>query len=284
MTPRNRRDKQGMSLETARKIEAVKKSLGRQKSVLTAFSGGVDSSLLLALAHEVLGGRAFAGTVASPLLPEKEKRLAKDFTAKRGIKHYLVDAGEMKDPRFIANTPDRCYICKAMHLRALLDKAQEHGIARVVHGVNTDDYSDYRPGLKAAAELPVLAPLAEAGLCKEEIREAARALGLDQWSKPSMACLASRIPYGTPLTPGNLGMVERAEDFLQELGIGQCRVRSHGDLARIEVEESDFHKLGDALLRQKIIIEFQKIGFAYTSLDLGGYVTGNMNRGVLDAG
>ena len=262
------------------KMEKARKILAAQDSVLVAFSGGVDSSLLLALAHDVLGDKAAAGTVDSPLLPRHEKQQALLFAKNQGIRQFFITAGEMGFHEFRENSKNRCYICKGLHMRALLDLAKEQGLARVAHGANTDDYSDYRPGLRAARELSILAPLAEAGLKKKEVREASRAMGLETWNKPSMACLASRIPYGSEVTAEKLAAIEKAEDFLRNQGLEQFRVRHHGDIARIELGEEDFERLLPRPFRRAIVRELESLGFSYVSLDLAGYKTGNLNKGI----
>ncbi|MBI9075911.1 MAG: ATP-dependent sacrificial sulfur transferase LarE [Desulfatibacillum sp.] len=270
-----------MNLELKTRIDKAREILAAQESLLVAFSGGVDSSLLLVLAREVLGNKVAAGTVESLLLPSFEKQHAVIFTKKRGIPHHIIGAHEMNAPDFTENSKNRCYICKGLHMRALADLAQKHGLARVAHGANTDDYSDYRPGLKAARELAILAPLAEAGLDKNAVREASKALGLETWDKPSMACLASRIPYGSLITPEKLAAVEKAEDFLRNQGFIQFRVRHHGDTARIEICENDFANLLSNALRHAIVRHLEGLGFSYVSLDLAGYKTGNLNKGIV---
>lgn len=270
-----------MTPELAGKINAAKQILAQSKSVLVAYSGGVDSTLILALAVEVLGDRAAAATVVSALLPEKEKQAAIYFTKERGIRHLLVETQELELPEFASNTANRCYICKKIQMSALLDKAGGLGLSHVAHGANVDDFADYRPGLKAAKELEILSPLVDAGLGKTDIRAALQAMGLAVWNKPSMACLASRIPFGSQITVKKLEMVEQAEDFLREIGVGQCRVRHHKTVARIEVEPCDFGKLFKESVRKKIMQEFKNIGFSHTSLDLAGYQTGSLNKDIL---
>ncbi|ACL04166.1 ExsB family protein [Desulfatibacillum aliphaticivorans] len=263
------------------KVQQVRDMLAAQKSVLVAFSGGVDSSLLLALAQQALGDKTAAGTVDSPLLPQREKQEAALLTQQLGIKHHIIKAGEMDSREFRANPKNRCYICKGLHTRALMELAKSLGLAKVAHGANTDDYSDYRPGLQAARELGVLSPLADAGLSKQEIREASKALGLKTWDKPSMACLASRIPYGSEVTAEKLAAIEKAEDFLRSQGFKQFRVRHHGEIARIEVNEEDFERILLKPLRQALLRELEGLGFSYISLDLSGYKTGNLNKGIV---
>ena len=263
------------------KVEKVRDILTAQESVLVAFSGGVDSCLLLTLAHQTLGDKAAAGTVDSPLLPRCEEREAVLFAQHIGIKHHIISAGEMDSKEFRANPKNRCYICKGFHMRALMDLAKSLGLARVAHGANTDDYSDYRPGLRAAGELGVLAPLADAGMDKSDVREASKALGLNTWDKPSMACLASRIPYGGEVTVEKLAVIEKAEDFLRSRGFRQFRVRHHGAVARVEIEEKDFERLLLKPFRHDIVKKLEGLGFSYISLDLAGYKTGNLNKGVV---
>ncbi len=263
---------------TESKITKAKDILASAESVLVAFSGGVDSSLLLMLAREALGDKAAAATAVSPLLPESEKQAAKRFAEERAIPHFFVNAGEMDLPEFHSNPKDRCYVCKTTHMQALKTEAKKHGFARVAHGANLDDFSDYRPGLKAAKELSVLAPLADAGLGKQEVRDASKAMGLETWDKPSMACLASRIPYGNKITPEKLSAIEKAEDFLRKKGFAQFRVRHHGDTARIELIEKDFDHILNKSLRHGLVRHLEALGFSYVSLDLAGYKTGNLNK------
>lgn len=243
-----------------------------------AFSGGADSALLLALARNVLGDGVLAITVDSPIAPRRELDAAKKFAESLGTRHLIVPGREMELSEFSSNPRDRCRFCKRSHLAAMLEAARKEGFPALVHGANADDSNDYRPGLIAAKEMGVAAPLAEAGLSKAEIREISRLMGLSTWNKPSAACLASRVPTGNLITLEKLSVVEQAEDFLHDLGIGQLRVRHHGETARIEVTEADFPRFSGPKFRARVADFMESLGFVYTALDLRGYRMGNMNR------
>jgi len=264
-----------MTLDTD-KLEHVKRILHEIGSALVAFSGGTDSSLLLKLAHDCLGDRALAVTAVSATMSAAEQAEAEVTAQVIGARHMVVASNEMDDSRFLANPPDRCYYCKRDRFGWLLDYAHNAGYAAVIDGTNADDLSDHRPGRQAALELGVRSPLQEAGLTKAEIRALARQLGLPNWDKPSSACLASRIPYGTPLSPPLLAQVEQAELALQPLGLRQARVRHHGPVARLEVEPADFETV--LAHRQEIVDQLRAIGFSYVTLDLTGFRSGSMNE------
>ncbi|MDR2779721.1 MAG: ATP-dependent sacrificial sulfur transferase LarE [Synergistaceae bacterium] len=251
------------------------KSLG---SVAVAFSGGVDSTFLLETAHSVLGDRAIAVTARSCSFPERELREAETFCAQRNITHVVCDSEELDIEGFRQNPPNRCYLCKNELFHKIWAVARERGIANVAEGSNMDDNGDYRPGLTAVAELGVKSPLRYAELNKKEIRELSRELALPTWDKQSFACLASRFPYGETITEERLGMVDRAEQVLLDLGFRQVRVRHHGEVARIETDESGFGLFMDKTTRERVYERFKDIGFAYASLDLMGYRTGSMNE------
>lgn len=247
-------------------------------SLMVAFSGGVDSALLLAVAHEALGRKVTAITAISDIHPAKEREAAIEFTKKLDIKHILLKSKEMNHPDFVANRKDRCYICKKILFKDILTIAAQLGIENVAHGANIDDLKDFRPGLKAAHELGVIAPLIEAKLTKDDIRLLSKEIYLTEWNKPAMSCLATRIPYGTPITREALEMVEQAEDVLFGLGFITCRVRLHGNVARIEVNQEDFTKILDERIRQIVVGRFRTIGFCHIAVDLEGYIQGSMNR------
>jgi uncharacterized protein len=260
---------------TKDKLSEVRKSLLTMRSVAVAFSGGVDSSLMAFLAAAELGDQAVAVTAVSPSVAACELEDAKSFARQFAIRHVLMDAQELKDPRYVENSPLRCYWCKNETYHLLSDYAREHGFSVVVDGTNFDDTRDIRPGRKAATEYGVRSPFVETELTKAEIRETAKALGLPNWDKPAKACLASRIPHGTPVTAAILSRVERAEDFLSGLGIRQLRVRHHRDIARIEVSPDDFPVI--LAYKLEILQKFQRIGYRYIALDLEGYRSGGLN-------
>jgi uncharacterized protein len=261
-----------------RKKQALLEALRNLDSLLIAFSGGVDSTFLLAVAHEVLGSKVVAVTATGPFYPSREALEAIDFARQRGIEHLVIPSEAGNLPAFQANPPDRCYHCKAFLFTKLTDIAEQRGIRHIAHAANVDDTGDYRPGSTAAEEAGALAPLLDAGMTKEEIRLLSREMGLPTWNKPAMACLASRIPYGEPITEEKLKMIEEAETFLASKGFRQFRVRCHGSLARIEVEKEDISRITAEPLRETIVSKLKEIGFLYVSMDLEGYVTGSLNR------
>jgi uncharacterized protein len=244
-------------------------------SVAVAFSGGVDSTLLLRLAQDVLSERVLAVTAVSPTLTELERALTEDLARQIGVRHVTFDSTEMEDTRFVENGPDRCYHCKLGRYRTLVAYARQEGYNQVVDGSNADDAGDHRPGQIAARELGVRSPLQEAGLSKAEIRELAHSLGLPNWDQPSEACLASRIPYGTSITVQRLERVAKAEEVLRQLTAGQVRVRDHEPLARIELEPDDLRLA--VTHRDHIVSTFKELGFTYIVLDLDGFRSGSMN-------
>jgi pyridinium-3,5-biscarboxylic acid mononucleotide sulfurtransferase len=247
-------------------------------ALAVAFSGGVDSTFLLAVAKDVLGEHVLAVTATSAIHPRAERLAAAEIARALGVTHRVVSSREMDLPEFVANPPNRCYVCKRHVMAEVVRIAVEMGIAHVAHGVNVDDLGDFRPGLKAAEEMGLLAPLVEAGLTKADIRALSRRMGLATWNKPSMACLASRIPYGTAISPKNLRMVEESEDFLHGRGFTGCRVRHHGVVARIELSQRDLKKVLTEPARTAIVRRLREIGFRYVAVDLEGYVMGSLNR------
>ena len=273
-----------MSLMDRHVAESKKERLVQQlrdiDSLVIAFSGGVDSSLLLAVAHETLAEGAVAATATSEIYPVKEKDEAVRFSRDRGIEHIVFHSHEASLPAFVSNGPERCYHCKKSLFQELVEIAASRGIEHVAHGANVDDLDDYRPGLRAAAEMGIMAPLSDAGLKKQDIRFLSREIGLDTWDKPAMACLATRIPYGNPITSEKLRMIEEAETFLLERGFGQCRVRHHGSVARIEVVSEELKMMRRDDLTKAIVNRFRDIGFCHISVDLEGYVSGSMNRAI----
>jgi len=260
------------------KLELLRDIIRGCGSLAVAFSGGVDSTFLLYVAHEVLGDRAIAVTSVTTVFPRREKDEASDFCAGHGIRQVIVEYDELEVPGFADNPPDRCYLCKKALFSKMISVCRAEGIDHIAEGSNTDDDGDYRPGLKAIAELGVSSPLREAGLTKNEIRELSREFGLPTWDKPSYACLASRFPYYHKITADKLAMVEKAEDYLISAGFRQVRVRVHGDVARIEVPVECMETVLRS--REDIVSALQGFGFLYVSLDLGGYKTGSLNKGL----
>ena len=264
--------------ETESKYRNLLNTLKGYPSLAVAFSGGVDSIFLLQCAHDALGDLVTAFTAKSCSFPERELNEARQFCASQGIRHVVLESEELDIPGFRDNPKNRCYLCKHELFEKIIDACHPEGVTHVAEGSNTDDDGDYRPGLMAVAELGVLSPLRQAGLCKEEIRLLSRRLGLPTWNKQSFACLSSRFVYGEKITPERLGMIDRAEQFLLDLGFHQIRVRIHGQIARIEVLPDEIAKVAAPEMRGTISDAFRKLGFSFVTLDLNGYQTGSMNR------
>lgn len=259
------------------KLAALESRLRSLGSAVIAYSGGLDSTFLAKVAHDVLGHKALAVTACSETFPLWEREEALETAQEIGLRHRLIQTSELEVPGFAENHPDRCYFCKTELFRSLRRIADEEGMLHIMDGTTADDLTDIRPGRRAAAELGVISPLLEAGLRKTEIRALSKRRGLPTWDKPASACLASRIPYKTAITPEKLRQIELAEEYLRSLGIGQCRVRHHGEVARIEVAADDI-PLISAGLREDIVAHLRTLGFTYVTLDLAGYRTGSMNE------
>lgn len=260
------------------KLEALRGIIRDMKGAVLAYSGGVDSSFLLKVAREELGDNLLAVTAVSDTYSKDEHREAIELAAALGARHKSIHTEETNDPCFAANPPERCYHCKKELFGKLRVIAEEEGVEIIMDASNVDDNSDYRPGRIAAGELNVRSPLIEAGITKDDIRLLSRELNLPTWDKPAMACLASRFPYGETITPEKLGRCAAAERALHDAGFRLVRVRSHGDIARIEIDPDKISELIKPEVRTKIVAELKKAGFAYVALDLQGYRAGSMNE------
>ena len=264
-------------INTIKKLESLKKQLKSIDGVAVAFSGGVDSTFLLNIAKDVLGDKVIAVTLTSPSYPKREMDIAIEITSFLKVKHFLVESSEMEDEKFLKNDSLRCYYCKKEAFKKIFDIAEANNIKYVADGQNYDDISDYRPGTRAAEEYGVKSPLKQNYFSKNEIRLLSKKLGIKGWDRPSFACLASRIPYGTRITEEILLKIDHLETFLITKGFSQVRVRHHENLARIEVIEEELPMLLGKHLMEQIIAEFKRKGYLFVTMDLEGYRTGSMN-------
>lgn len=258
------------------RLEQMQTALKGMGSVLVAYSGGVDSTLVLKIAHDVLGDRVLAVTAKSPLYTASEAEIAEKIAAELGVRHLFIELNELLIPNFVDNPRNRCYLCKKDLFKRLSHLATEHGLNYILDGSNASDVSDTRPGREAAKEFGVLSPLEEACLTKDEIRNLSKDMGLPTHDKPSNACLASRFPYGKPITTEALRMVEMAEGYLKGLGLLNVRVRHYENLCRIEVDTQQMHL---CIEKQDMIVNrLKQLGYTFVTLDLAGYRTGSMNE------
>lgn len=261
------------------KLEQLKARLRNTSKLAVSFSGGVDSALLLKIAVEAMGPeRVVAITARGANFPEREFDEATGFAKELGVEHICIDFDALSLPEFVENSPERCYHCKKALLGAVMDIARKHGAESLADGANIDDMGDYRPGMRATGELGVISPLRDAGMGKREIRQLLREYDFSGWDKPSLACLASRIPYGQSIGREDLERVDRAERYLLDLGFKNVRVRHHGNLARIEVEAEELGRFLDGQTMARTASELKRLGYAYVTLDLQGYRTGSMNE------
>ena len=274
-------DSSGMSAVVASKLEKLRAIFALMPNVIVAFSGGVDSTFVLKVAHEAIGARVLALTTTSPTMPDADRQSALQMAQIIGARHVVIESNELEVEGYAANPLNRCYLCKSNLFTVCEAKARELGIAEIVDGVNLDDLHDYRPGIQAAEQRRVRHPLVEAEMTKAEIREASRALGLPTWDRPASPCLSSRFPYGTTITLEGLHKVERGETLLHAMGFRVARVRYHGDVARLEVEASEIARLLEETTREIVDREFKKIGFRFVTVDLKGFRSGSLNEGIV---
>ena len=260
---------------TLSKLESLKTIVKNTGGAVVAFSGGVDSTFLLKVAHDVLGDKVLAVTANSETYPKRELEEAKAFAKSLGIRHIVIETLELEIAGFADNPPDRCFYCKHELFSKLTEIAKANGVEYVFDGSNYDDRNDHRPGMRAAKELGVVSPLKQAEMTKDDIREASKEFGLSTWNKPSFACLSSRFPYGTKITQEKLSVIGEAEDFIRDLGFKELRVRHHDNIARIEIGKADLERI--IAYADQIVEKVKSLGFLYVTLDLAGYKTGSMN-------
>jgi uncharacterized protein len=270
-----------MTEQLQKKHDQIRAIFAPMRSVMVAFSGGVDSTFVLKVAHDTIGERVIALTTTSPTMPDEDRDTAIRMAAEIGARHLLIDSNELEIPGYAANPINRCYLCKSNLFEVCEARATALGIGEIVDGLNLDDLHDYRPGMKAAAERRVRHPLVEAELSKAEIRELSRSLGLRTWDRPASPCLSSRFPYGTEITPEGLRKVAEGEQLLHALGFRVARVRYHGEVARIELERDQIARVFEPEIRDTVEREFKRIGFRFVTIDLKGFRSGSLNEGIV---
>ena len=263
------------------RLNQMRAMFAPMRSLIVAFSGGVDSTFVLKVAHDTIGDSVIALTTTSPTMPDEDRDSALAMARLIGARHMVVESNELEIPGYAANPLNRCYLCKHNLFTVCEAKAAELGIDVIVDGLNLDDLHDYRPGMQAASEKRVRHPLVEAGMTKADIRELSRSMGLPTWDRPASPCLSSRFPYGTLITPEGLEKVSAGEKLLHSMGFAIARVRYHGDVARLELEQSEIARVFEPVVRETIDREFKKIGFRFVAIDLKGFRSGSLNEGLI---
>ena len=263
------------------KLDRMRAILAPMRSLIVAFSGGVDSTFVLKVAHDAIGDRVLALTTTSPTMPDEDRDSALAMARLIGARHLVVESDELEIPGYAANPLNRCYLCKHNLFTVCEAKGAELGIDEIVDGLNLDDLHDYRPGMQAASEKRVRHPLVEAEISKADVRALSRSMGLPTWDRPASPCLSSRFPYGTEITPEGLRKVAAGEKLLHSMGFAVVRVRYHGEVARLELEQSQIARIFEPAIRETIEREFKKIGFRFVAIDLKGFRSGSLNEGLI---